>query len=297
MPVIHFFTNHQSRASLPRRERWPGCAFTLIELLVVVAVIAVLISILLPALQSARDQARRTQCQANEKQIFQGMMFYADDNKGFGPFPIRPNYQFYIGNPYGSLLVDGGIWLAACFPSNLIFACPGQDVKLNGMPPVVPWHVRSTTIDHDATGTYIYNYQRAAYQFMFGVSENPVASHGNMYGWDMYYNSTDSGIYKAPCPNYEFCGRWIDARWPTRTTPQYILPPAEQMAVGDCLSYSVSFVWSDTWYTAHTQYGYVLNNHFPQRGRTVGLMDGHVEWRPVEKFRYYYSSMWGCGWW
>jgi len=53
--------------------------FTLIELLVVVAIIAVLIALLLPALGQARQSARMIQCQSLLTNIGKGMMYYANE--------------------------------------------------------------------------------------------------------------------------------------------------------------------------------------------------------------------------
>ncbi len=60
-------------------------AFTLIEVLVVVAIIALLVSILIPALTRAKDQARRAVCAAHQHQVLLGINSYANENLGLGP--------------------------------------------------------------------------------------------------------------------------------------------------------------------------------------------------------------------
>src|SRR3977135_3561541 len=64
-----------------RRERSGG--FTLVELLVVIAIIGILVALLLPAIQAAREGARRAQCKSNLKQLALGCLNHHDTQKHF----------------------------------------------------------------------------------------------------------------------------------------------------------------------------------------------------------------------
>jgi prepilin-type N-terminal cleavage/methylation domain-containing protein/prepilin-type processing-associated H-X9-DG protein len=63
---------------LPRRRHTQRLAFTLVELLTVIAIFGILVSLLLPALQAARESARRIQCQNNLRQIGIGLQAYEE---------------------------------------------------------------------------------------------------------------------------------------------------------------------------------------------------------------------------
>ena len=101
-----------------------GAGFTLIELLVVIAIIAILAAILFPVFARARENARRSSCQSNLKQIGLGIAQYTQDYDESMPFS-----DFQVG----STACDGGYedcrWTNAIFPyvkSEQLFDCPSR---------------------------------------------------------------------------------------------------------------------------------------------------------------------------
>jgi len=93
-------------AALTTRRKTRGSGFTLIEVLVVVAIIALLVSILLPSLTKAREQAKRTLCASNQHQIGLAMVAYSVDHKN--TLPYRGWFPYTVAEAMHESLGYGG---------------------------------------------------------------------------------------------------------------------------------------------------------------------------------------------
>lgn len=118
-PKLHQIRDVETPMSNNKPHRFT--AFTLIELLIVIAIIAILAAILFPVFGRARENARRSSCQSNLKQIALGIQQYTQDYD-----------ERYPNIPNGTIPADSPGWAYAIQPyvkSEQLFQCPSDSVS------------------------------------------------------------------------------------------------------------------------------------------------------------------------
>jgi prepilin-type N-terminal cleavage/methylation domain-containing protein/prepilin-type processing-associated H-X9-DG protein len=167
-----------TNSSLARHER-PARAFTLVELLVVIGIIAILISVILPALGKVREQSRRTKCLANLHTLGQAIYMYANTNRG-----RLPN-----GNPVGTTSDYDGtkavmIELSRSYLSGgaAVFHCPSD-------PDPVPQRIETAGQAEPNSARISYDFYSPYWQPEYGPKIERLRGQAPL-AWDLDGGST-----------------------------------------------------------------------------------------------------------
>ena len=158
--------------------------FTLIELLVVIAIIALLAAILFPVFSRARENARRTTCMSNMKQLGLGIMQYTQDSDGI--YPARWSDTYTGTGDAGTSNPDGldMNWTDMIYPyvkNPQVYTCPDRSSEEYSFYTPQP----RNTVDDFFWGTYDINATYGAYNSPYLYSPSPYTT--------TYYGASPAG--------------------------------------------------------------------------------------------------------
>lgn len=248
--------------------------FTLVELLVVIAIIALLLSVLLPSLRSAREQARRLVCGTNLKQIVTSMRAYAGDNDGYLPLNRKETINWLQDITY--------------YTSDRIMNY-GGDSKDTFYCPSIP----TINADRDIYWRYSEAYETGRRELDYEEPQSP-SERKSEYRVTSYFWLMDAvdeqgrGRRWLPMRWKESEQRWVTPNknkwgWLRKITDAK-LPGTRELVTDRILrvrnTENYSEIPGGLWqrFNEYDRTNH-LNNSDEPTGNNIGFLDGHVEWR------------------